>query len=576
LLEIQSKLPGASRHDIRHGSMAMAQLTEPVQQGGPVLERVLESLTLKTSPKKDHVFRSRLPDIELPTQMTLNDYIFENVSDNLERVAIIDGPTGQHWTFKDTLLLSRKVAAGLNNLGIRKGDVIALLLPNCAEFIFSFLGAAACGAVVTTSNPEYTEREIAHQFNACETKLIITQAALVRKVQALGKIVVTTDSPPEGALPISVLFESDEEDARTVNIHPDNFLCIPFSSGTSGLPKGVILTHKSVVCNVAQQVDGENPTQYLEKEDMIISLLPMFHIYSLSCILLCPLRRGCAIVIMPKFSIPELLRLVQEHKITFLPLVPPIVLALAKSPSMDQYDLSSVKKVMCGAAPLGKELTAKFEAKLPNAIMGQGYGMTEAGCAVSISLNLSKFPIPVKSGSCGTIIRNTEAKIVDPQTGESCSYNELGELCIRGPQIMKGYLNDPEATFETIDKDGWMHTGDIALIDEDEELYIQDRLKELIKVKGFQVAPAELEALLLSHPSVANVGVVGKEDEVAGEVPVAFVVRTQDAPITEADVKEFISKQCVFYKRLSAVHFVDSIPCSRSGKILRKELRLQL
>ncbi|CAM6129914.1 unnamed protein product [Calypogeia fissa] len=265
--------------------------------------------------------------------------------------------------------------------------------------------------------------------------------------------------------------------------------------------------------------------------------------------------------------------MIQKHRVSMLPVVPPIVLGIAKSPIVEQYDLTSVKKVMSAAAPLGKELSEKFQVKLPYAAVGQGYGMTEAGVAVSICLNFSKNALPVKAGSGGTILPNTEAKIVDPETGVSYSYNQPGELCIRGPQVMKGYLNDPESTAKTIDKDGWLHTGDVAVIDEDEEVFIVDRVKEIIKVKGFQVPPAELEALLLSHPFIADAGVVSRKDEAAGEVPVAFVVRTQDAAITEVDVKDFISKQVVYYKTLHEVYFVESIPWSRAGKILRRELR---
>jgi 4-coumarate--CoA ligase len=202
--------------------------------------------------------------------------------------------------------------------------------------------------------------------------------------------------------------------------------------------------------------------------------------------------------------------------------------------------------------------------------------MTEAGPVLSMCLNFAKYPFKVKSGSCGTVVRNAEVKIVDPETGVSRSYNQPGEMCIRGPQIMKGYLNNPEATAQTIDKDGWLHTGDIAIIDEDEEVFVVDRVKELIKFKGFQVAPAELEALLVSHPSIADAAVVSKPDEAAGEIPVAFVVRTQNATLTGDEIKDFIAKLVVFYKKLHAVYFVESIPKGPSGKVLRKDLRLKL
>lgn len=362
----------------------------------------------------------------------------------------------------------------------------------------------------------------------------------------------------------------------SVEISPDDVVALPYSSGTTGLPKGVMLTHKGLVTSVAQQVDGENPNLYFHSDDVILCVLPMFHIYALNSIMLCGLRVGASILIMPKFEINLLLELIQRCKVTVAPIVPPIVLAIAKSPETEKYDLSSIRVVKSGAAPLGKELEDAVSAKFPNAKLGQGYGMTEAGPVLAMSLGFAKEPFPVKSGACGTVVRNAEMKIVDPDTGNSLSRNQPGEICIRGHQIMKGYLNNPTATLETIDKDGWLHTGDIGLIDDDDELFIVDRLKELIKYKGFQVAPAELEALLITHPDINDVAVVAMKEEAAGEVPVGFVVKSKDSELSEDEVKQFVSKQVVFYKRINKVFFVDSIPKAPSGKILRKDLRAKL
>jgi 4-coumarate--CoA ligase len=270
------------------------------------------------------------------------------------------------------------------------------------------------------------------------------------------------------------------------------------------------------------------------------------------------------------------LELVQKYKVTIGPFVPPIVLSIAKSPVVDNYDLSSVRTVMSGAAPLGKELEDAVRAKFPNAKLGQGYGMTEAGPVLAMCLAFAKEPFEIKSGACGTVVRNAEMKIIDPETGVSLHRNEPGEICIRGDQIRKGYLNDTEATERPIDKEGWLHTGDIGYIDDDDELFIVDRLKELIKYKGFQVAPAELEALLLNHPYLSDAAVVPMKDEEAGEVPVAFVVKSNGYSITEDEIKQFVSKQVIFYKRIKRVFFIDAIPKSPSGKILRKDLRAKL
>ncbi|TXG60994.1 hypothetical protein EZV62_012357 [Acer yangbiense] len=529
----------------------------------------------------EFIFRSKLADIYIPNHLPLHTYCFENISQFKDRPCIINGPTGDIYTYADVELTSRKVAAGLHKSGIKKGDVVMLLLQNCPQFVFAFLGASYIGAISTTANPFYTPAEIAKQATASKAKLIITQALYAEKVKDLAeesgvKIMTIDSSPDQNCLHFSELTKDDENDIPAVKINPDDVVALPYSSGTTGLPKGVMLSHKGLVTSVAQQVDGDNPNLYFHKEDVILCVLPLFHIYSLNSVLLCALRVGAAILIMQKFEIVTLMELVEKHKVTIAPFVPPIVLAIAKSPDLDKYNLSSIRTVMSGAAPMGKELEDAVRAKLPNAKLGQGYGMTEAGPVLSMCLAFAKEPFEIKSGACGTVVRNAEMKIVDPDSGASLPRNQSGEICIRGSQIMKGYLNDEEATERTIDKDGWLHTGDIGFIDDDDELFIVDRLKELIKYKGFQVAPAELEAMLIAHPNISDAAVVPMKDEAAGEVPVAFVVRSNGSKITEDEIKQYISKQVVFYKRINRVFFIDTIPKAPSGKILRKDLRAKL
>jgi 4-coumarate--CoA ligase len=530
--------------------------------------------------KQEIIFRSKLPDIYIPKHLPLHSYCFENISSFSDRPCLIDGATGQEYTYADVELTSRKVGSALFKQGINKGDVIMILLPNSSEFVFSFLGASFIGAVSTMANPFFTSAEIIKQAKASGAKIIITQSVHVAKVKDFASEnsikVVCIDSEVEGCLHFSELTSGDENELPEVEISPDDVVALPYSSGTTGLPKGVMLTHKGLVTSVAQQVDGENPNLWIHSEDVLMCVLPLFHIYSLNSILLCGLRAGAAILIMQKFDIVPFLELIQKFKVTIGPFVPPIVLTIAKNEEIvDKYDLSSIRTVMSGAAPLGKELEDTVRAKFPNAKLGQGYGMTEAGPVLAMCLAFAKEPFEIKSGACGTVVRNAEMKIVDPDTGASLPRNQRGEICIRGDQIMKGYLNDPEATKRTI-VDGWLHTGDIGYIDDDDELTIVDRLKELIKYKGFQVAPAELEAMLLTHPDISDAAVVPMIDENAGEVPVAFVVKSNGSTVTEADVKQFISKQVVFYKRINRVFFVEAIPKSPSGKILRKDLRAKL
>nr|ACA09448.1 4-coumarate:CoA ligase [Bambusa emeiensis] len=541
------------------------------------------SIAAEEAAAPELVFRSKLPDIEIPSHLTLQAYCFERLPEVASRPCLIDGQSGAVYTYAEVEELSRRAAAGLRRLGVGKGDVVMNLLRNCPEFAFTFLGAALLGAATTTANPFYTPHEIHRQAAAAGAKVIVTEACAVEKVRGFaaerGVPVVAVDGAFDGCLGFrEVLLGEGAGDllAADEEVDPDDVVALPYSSGTTGMPKGVMLTHRSLVTSVAQQVDGENPNLYFRKEDVLLCVLPLFHIYSLNSVLLAGLRAGSAIVIMRKFDHGALVDLVRAYGVTIAPFVPPIVVEIAKSPRITAEDLASIRMVMSGAAPMGKDLQDAFVAKIPNAVLGQGYGMTEAGPVLAMCLAFAKEPFEVKSGSCGTVVRNADLKIVDPDTGASLGRNQSGEICIRGEQIMKGYLNDPEATKNTIDKDGWLHTGDIGYVDDDDEIFIVDRLKEIIKYKGFQVPPAELEALLITHPEIKDAAVVPMKDELAGEVPVAFIVRIEGSEISENEIKQFVAKEVVFYKRINKVFFTDSIPKSPSGKILRKDLRAKL
>ncbi|KAL6911842.1 hypothetical protein ACP4OV_000647 [Aristida adscensionis] len=540
------------------------------------------------------IFRSRLPDIDIPRHLPLHEYCFARAAELADAPCLIAAATGRTYTYAETHLLCRKAAAALHGLGVRQGDRVMILLQNSVEFVLAFFGASFLGAVTTAANPFCTPQEIHKQFRASGAKLIVTQSAYVDKLrhEAFPRIaaagdgedaltVITVDDvadTPDGCAAFweLVSMTADEVALPEVTISPDDPVALPFSSGTTGLPKGVVLTHGGQVAGVAQQVDGENPNLHMAAGDVALCVLPLFHIFSLNSVLLCALRAGAAVMLMPRFEMGAMLEGIARWRVTVAAVVPPLVLALAKNPALDTHDLSSIRIVLSGAAPLGKDLVDALSARLPQAIFGQGYGMTEAGPVLSMCPAFAKHPAPAKAGSCGTVVRNAELKVVDPDTGLAVGRNLPGEICIRGPQIMKGYLNDPEATARTIDGDGWLHTGDVGYVDDDDEVFIVDRVKELIKFKGFQVPPAELEALLIAHPFVADAAVVPQKDDAAGEVPVAFVVRAAGSDIAEEAIKDFISKQVVFYKRLHKVYFTHSIPKSASGKILRRELRAKL
>ncbi|GLJ27061.1 hypothetical protein SUGI_0530550 [Cryptomeria japonica] len=415
-----------------------------------------------------------------------------------------ESSTGKVYHYEQVKSISTRVGGGLARLGVGRGDVIMILLPNCPEFVFTFLGASFIGTITTPANPHYTPEEIAKQAHASGAQLVITKAAYVEKLKNVNQhlIIVTLEDPaPQGCVAFSVVAEQQVSEVG-FEVGLDEVVALPFSSGTTGLPKGVMLTHDMLISNVAQQVDGENPNMYLHTNDVMLCLLPLFHIYALLMVL-CSLRNGTAVLIVEKFEMCALLELVESFKVSVARLVPPLVLAMTKNSVVDKYDLSSLRMLILGAAPLGKDLEVALQEKVPNATLGQVYGMTEIG-----SLAFAKKQFSVKFGSNGTVVRNAQIKITDLNTRFSLLHNQSSEICVRSLQLMKGYVNNLDATMKTINKNGWLHIGDIGYIDDNEELFIVDYVKKIIKCKGFQVAPAELEAILLNRPFIEDVAVV--------------------------------------------------------------------
>ncbi|GMN52003.1 hypothetical protein TIFTF001_021137 [Ficus carica] len=327
----------------------------------------------------EFIFRSKLPDIEIPDHLPLHTYCFQNISKFKDRPCLINSSTGESHTYADVELATRRFAAALHNLGIGHGDVVMLLLHNCPEFAFAFLGASRLGAITTAANPLYTPAELAGQARASGTKLVITLSAYAEKVREFVQEntnvkVACVDAPPEGWCNmhnLSELVHADEAETPRVDIRPDDVVALPYSSGTTGLPKGVMLTHKQLVTSVGQLVDGENPNLYFHSEDVILCVLPLFHIYALNTIFLSAIRAGAAILIMQRFEMGKLLELVEKYKVTVTPFVPPILLSIVKCPDLRRHDLSSIRMIITGGAPMGKELEEAVKDKLPKPKLGQ-------------------------------------------------------------------------------------------------------------------------------------------------------------------------------------------------------------
>jgi acyl-CoA synthetase (AMP-forming)/AMP-acid ligase II len=489
-----------------------------------------------------------------------------------DKPALIDGPTGRTITYAELASAVRMVAAGLSERGFSKGDVFAHYAPNLPEYAVAFHGVATAGGINTTANPLLTADELAKQLADCGARLLVTVPELLAKATVAAEragveeIFVYGEAP--GATPFASLTRPDAE-LPTVELDPaTDLVALPYSSGTTGLPKGVMLTHRNLVANVCQCTHpGVSPkTEEEFRRERAIAVLPFFHIYGLLVIMNIPLYRGATLVTLPRFELSGFLRVIQDYRITRAWVVPPIVLALAKHPLVDQFDLSSLEFMNSGAAPLSAELEVACGKRL-GCNMQQGYGLTETSPVTHAVTDKLAGKMP---GAIGPAVPNTECRIVDVTSGEDAEQGADGELYIRGPQVMKGYLNNPEATAHCIDPDGWFHTGDVACVDADGSLRIVDRIKELIKYKGYQVAPAELEALLLTHPAITDAAVIPLPDEEAGEVPKAFVVTTGE--LTPEQVSQFVAERVAPYKKVRAVEIIDEIPKSPSGKILRRVL----
>jgi acyl-CoA synthetase (AMP-forming)/AMP-acid ligase II len=515
------------------------------------------------------IFRGPFPDVTVP-EVSLTDFVIGDITQRFSKPALIDGPTGRIITYGELQRSIREVAAGLAARGFKKGDVFGILSPNVPEYAIAFHAVAMLGGINTTVNPLYTGPEIAHQLKNAGAKFLVTvpqcadkaaEAAANANIEELF-VFEQAGGDANGATPFSKLYLKDGTPPQ-VTINPkEDLVALPYSSGTTGLPKGVMLTHHNLVANLCQMVG----LRYFTAEDTLVCLLPLFHIYGLVVVLNMGLYSGSTIVTMPRFELEPFLQTLQKYDITLAHLVPPIVLALAKHPVVDNYPLPKLKTIFSGAAPLDETLTRACMERLGCDIR-QGYGLTETS---PVTHSSPPEPENVKYGSVGVPAPSTEVKIVHLETGEELGRNEEGEVCIRGPQVMKGYLNNPEATAATIDADGWLHTGDIGYADDDGHFYIVDRAKELIKYKGFQVAPAELEALLLTHPDVADAAVIPCPDDECGEVPKAYVVLKGDA--TGEQLMNYVADRVAPHKKIRGVEFIDKIPKSPSGKILRRVL----
>ncbi|MFD7405093.1 4-coumarate--CoA ligase family protein [Streptomyces sp. NPDC059866] len=519
------------------------------------------------------MFRSEYADVP-PVELPIHEAVLGRAAEFGDAPALIDGTDGTTLSYEQVDRFHRRIAAALAEAGVRKGDVLALHSPNTIAFPTAFYAATRAGASVTTVHPLATAEEFAKQLRDSAARWIVTISPLLdiarRAAELAGGVreIFVCDSATGHRSLIDMLASTAPE--PQIDIDPvTDVAALPYSSGTTGIPKGVMLTHRQIATNLAQL----EPAISAGPGDRVLAVLPFFHIYGLTALMNAPLRVGATVVVLPRFDLEQFLAAIQNHRITGLYVAPPIVLALAKHPAVAQYDLSSLKYVISAAAPLDANLAAACSRRLNLPPVGQAYGMTELSPGTHVVPLDAMHDAP--PGTVGRLIAGTEMRIVsldDPD--KDLGVGEAGEILIRGPQVMKGYLGRPDATSAMIDTDGWLHTGDIGHVDADGWLFVVDRVKELIKYKGFQVAPAELEALLLTHPGIADAAVIGVYNEDGNEIPRAYVVRQPSAPdLSEGEIMMYVAERVAPYKRVRQVTFIDAVPRAASGKILRRQLR---
>ncbi|XP_077991029.1 uncharacterized protein LOC144445364 [Glandiceps talaboti] len=545
----------------------------------PVIYAQVFSRYLCISAQKHGIVKSKFPDLQIPSDVSLPQYLLSKFEKYGDKIAMVDSDSNHSYTYRQLYDFVRRCGSGLVKSGFKQGDVCAFYQPNSPEFFITLYSVASIGGVLGPVNPTFTVDEFSYQLGDTDAQWIITVPSGVDKAKEAAKrvgnikgIYVVGDEHVDGCIPFSTFMKDDGSAFPTnIKINPkEDVVFLPYSSGTTGLPKGVMLTHHNLISNMEQTTKPESISINSDNNVNLV-LLPFAHIGGFSYVMTRSLLEGYQIIIPPLLlpGLEVVLRHLEEHKVTTMGTPSLYIQHLTNDPNVDKYDLSSLKHIGVGGAPVSSETIESAKRRLSShnkeLIIQQGYGLTETTGLVTVCSLLDDCP----PGSCGLLLPNTEAKVVDLGTGEILGAGEDGELCVRGPQIMKGYLKNEKATNETL-VDGWLHTGDIGHYDETGHFFVVDRLKEVIKYMSVQVAPAQLEAVLLTNPDIRDAAVIGVPDEDAGEVPKAFVVPKSDK-LTPDDVIKFVEERVAPYKKLrGGVEFTDEIPKSATGKILRK------
>jgi long-chain acyl-CoA synthetase len=515
-----------------------------------------------------------------PAGRFVHDVVLESCRRNAGKTALVDTPCNRRITYAEYGELVESLAHGLVSAGLAPGEVVAIFLPNSWEFAIAYHAATLAGGIPTLLNPAYREREIRYQLENSDAAFLITDAPLIEGINLAGltklRRIYSTRQQGAGCEPFGNLLRTSLSPARLPRPADDParmLAALPYSSGTTGLPKGVMLSHYNLVANVYQLI-GPGASM-LSDADVMLCFLPMYHIYGLTVGLTLSLTLGLTLVLMPRFDVQKLCALAVQEGVTFMPMVPPAINALCQVAAAGAFPQNHrIRWIKSGAAPLAPELARRLS-ELTGIAVNQGYGMTEASPVTHVGYLAP--PEMNRPASIGQPLALTDCRILDLDDRE-VTPGEPGELAMRGPQFMLGYWKEPQATAAVM-RDGWYYSGDIVRTDADGFYYVLDRRKEMIKYKGFPVAPAEVESVLLEHPAVRDCGVIAKPDENAGEIPCAFVVLRENFTASNAlddELRAFVADRLAHHKQPREVHFVDAVPRTPSGKLLRRELRKNL
>ncbi|HEY6372851.1 MAG TPA: AMP-binding protein [Candidatus Sulfotelmatobacter sp.] len=522
-----------------------------------------------------------------PHDLFLHDLVLDSCRRKAMKTALVDASCGRRLSYAEYGDTVEGIARGFIANEVKPGDVVAIFLANSWEFCTAFHAIQLVGAIPTLLNPTYREREVRYQLENSGAVLLITDGDNIEGINLAGlpnlRRVYTTRQHASGTEPFAKLLNPvTAAYPKPEHSSQQALAALPYSSGTTGLPKGVMLSHSNLVSNVYQLL-GPNGTR-LNSADHILCCLPLYHIYGLNVVLNPALILGATLILVPRFQVQMMTKLISDEAVTMMPLVPPAMNALCQAAEAGEFPRDhQVHWVKSGAAPLAPDLARRFTA-LTNIPVCQGYGMTEASPVTHVGFlepelyRPDSIGHPLAATDCRVLLHSEIDPGETPEHLSEAASGQPGELVMRGPQFMLGYWKEPQATAAVL-RDGWYWSGDIVTRDREGFYRVVDRRKEMIKYKGFAVAPAEVEAVLLEHPAVKECGVVGRPDDAAGEIPVAFIALRDgfvDSSKLGDELCGFVADRLTHYKQPRQVHFVDKVPKTASGKILRRELRKSL